>query len=520
MKMGNADIERRKMKEKIHFVHVSRENAFPEIKLLPVGLVAIADYMAKCGFNPEVIHTGLERSTDHRFNLAEYLRKDKCRIALFDLHWHHQAYSVLEEIQAIKKLNKKVITIVGGFTASFFGEEIMRFYHDVDFIIRGDSEKPLAKLLRILRKGTHSFDTVPNLIWRNAGQIVCNKQTYVADRKVMNELKFANFHFVRCYEKYIQQFSVGPGEYDRIPIFYYVPGRGCSVNCSFCGGSHVAQSIVNKRKGAIFIDIESALRDLKRVKRYGFRKINICFDPFPQGKYYIRLFKAMRSENVDVDIDFECFRLPTCEFIDEFHKTFGNNSTITISPESAVESIRKKNKGMNYSNAELIETLRYLDARSIKVYISFTAGLPFEQRKDVFATIAFIRYLRDTFKNVEINAEAVAMEPASPWFMNPEKYGIIHTRQKFLDFYDASRHAGVIGYRKKYFEENDILAIAQLYKAEARCVLKKSFFLKFLSQQPSVVSTLNFKRVHALCRGCFRYGICFKPITAEGNFKS
>ena len=500
----------KKNKNKICFIHVTKEGGTPDIRLLPVGLVAIADYLAKNGFSPTIIHLGLERRIDPSFDLRKYIKLNCYPVVLFDLHWHYQVYHVMENVRYIKRHLRNIKVIIGGFTASFFSNEIMRRFKEVDFIIRGDPEVPLLKLLNSLKHRKRSFLDIPNLTWRDAGRINCNPHSYSIDKKMINGMCFTNFKLIRNHKKYIEMFSTGLGENDKTPIFYYSPGRGCSVNCSFCGGSRAAQRIINNREEVILADTASAIKNLRNINRYNIHRINICFEPFPDSPYYLILFKTLRNKGLRLCLDFECFSLPTKEFIDEFAKSLNRASTITISPESGSQYVRRKNKGMYYSNHALINALNYIDKKNIKVYLAFTAGLPFEEKKDIVKTLHLISLIRSRFRNVEINAEAIALEPASPWYLHKEKYGILSNRKYFRDFYKAHKEGSSLGYRTESLSEADIQAIIELYRAQSKCKYEKSNFLRLLSDSAYKIEDFDFQTIRQACKECTNYTICFK----------
>jgi len=498
-------------RNRICFIHVTRDGYTPDIKLLPLGLIAIADYLVKNGFDSTIIHLGLEKRLDPSFNLRRFIKENRYLAVLFDLHWHYQAYCVIKTIKDVKRYVRDVKVIVGGFTASFFSDEIMERFGEIDFVVRGDSEVPLMELLRSLRDRKADFLTIPNLSWRKGAGVIHNCQDYVIDKKMMAGLCFTHFELIRNYEKYIEMFSTGLGEHDKTPVFYYTPGRGCGVNCSFCGGSRISHRIINNRREVALTDTKSAAEDLSKISRYNISKVNVCFDPFPDSTYYIRLFRALSKKNIKLCMDFECFRLPSKKFIDQFARSFNAQSSITISPESGSEKVRIRNKGMYYSNAELFGALAYLHKKKIKAYVSFTAGLPFENRQDIIKTLNLIGLIRSRFKDIEINAEAIAFEPASPWYLYRKKYGIVSNMNTFLDFYKAHKSGSSVGYRTEFFSGDEIQAIIELYRAQSRCIYKESSFLRLLTDSKFKAGDFDFQRIHRACKECGNYPVCFRP---------
>lgn len=495
-------------KRRVCFVHVPRAEGLPRIKLLPIGLLALADHLSRAGFDSRVTHLGLEKALNHRFSLPARLRARGAAAALFDLHWHYQTSAVMAEAAGIKKLLPALPVILGGHTASYFASEILAGFPEVDFVVRGDAEEPLPRLLRALRTGGR-LDGIPNLTWRRGGRVVRNPQSYVVDRKTVDAEDFAAFRLLEHGGEYIRRLSTGLGEHDTEPVFYFAPARGCSVSCSFCGGSRAAQKLVFGRERVLFMSRAAAVRNILAAQRLGFRKVNICSDPLPDGDYYPRLFAALAGSGFRMKMDFECYALPNRRFIDAFARSFGPGSSVTISPETGSERVRRKNKGMRFSNEALLEALRLLRDRDIKVYLAFTAGLPFEDRKAAVETLELINLVRNRFPGVESNAEPIALEPASLWFLFREKYGVRSEKRAFKDYFDAEGEDFPVFHRTAAFSAADIRALLELYRAEAGCAYKTSFFLKLLRGSGEDLKKVSLPAARLACRDCRDFARCF-----------
>lgn len=513
------------MKKEVTFIHVSKIiERRSSCMLLPLGLVALANFLKRNHIGSEVIHLELEETLNPKFNLIDYLKLNRRQIICFDLHWHQQSYKVISTIKKIKKNLPNSWIIIGGFTASFFAKEILEDFKEIDFIIRGDSEIPLLNLVRVLKTEKKDWQSIPNLAWRTKNGMIINKQFYVVSQEIIDNLKFSDFPLIKNYQTYIrirynEPESLYTKEKKDKKYFYYICGRGCSVNCSFCGGSKIAQKIINNRAKPIFIKHKSVIRELKEALKYG---LNIwytsSFDPYQKKDYYIELFKKIRKEKLKLGLHFGTCSLPNKEFIDEFSKTFNKTeSLLIISPESGSELIRRKNRGYFYKNNELIDIIKYADSKGIKCEISFTAGLSFEKREDILKTLSFVDFLRNNFKNLLITFDTKEMEPAAPWFLKRKKYGIFSERKKFKDFYLVHKQKATIGYKTNYFEEEEINKIIQLLRIRAKCFKPQLFlFFKDLLNSRSLFKSCDFKEIHKQCNKCKNFKNCFR----KGFFKS
>lgn len=497
-------------KFKVCFLHIPADNPDSKIRLLPIGLIALNNMLKKSGLSSSILHLGVEKSIDPNFNLINFLKKKGHSVVLLDLHWHHQTPYVLKTTELIKKKINGIKIVLGGFTASFFYKEIMRKFKAVDFLIRGDAEIPVATLCELLKKRSKGFNHIQNLSWREKEKIIHNSHEFTINKKILNRLDFSDYSSIRNYKKYISDFTAGPGKYDSEPTFYFSPGRGCNFDCSFCGGSRSSQKIINNRKQAILMNERAALITLKNAKKFGFKKVNICFDPIPASKYYCNIFKMIREHKLDITMSFESFHLPSLKLIDEFSKTFNYLSSMTISPESGCDEVRLKNNRPFFKNSQLMETLEYLKKKNIKTYLSFTAGLPYDTKKGIFKTIMMINFIRNKFPDIEINCDIIPKEPtANILFHNKTSSNSIlrtelfdHYLKKSLDT-RSNNEAECLNYKQ-------VLEILKLYRAETKCIYKFSNFLKGLLNDYRFKNSIDIFKIKKLCRPCPNYEKCFK----------
>lgn len=204
----------------------------------------------------------------------------------------------------------------------------------------------------------------------------------VADAESIENLDFANLSYLDHHEEYRTYFKapftwsvnstikenlkrrVGGAQTD----FPLMIGRGCPVNCSFCGGSKDAQLLLCGRKKPFFVrSANSVVNTMATAISYGYDSFIVCFDPTPSNdEYFIKIFEEVRNRKLVCGIGFESWGLPTYRFIKEFRKTFDPNSSyIALSPETGSEEIRKKNKGFFYTNGQFNEVMKWIEDERI-----------------------------------------------------------------------------------------------------------------------------------------------------------
>jgi radical SAM superfamily enzyme YgiQ (UPF0313 family) len=446
---------------------------FMWINFMPMGLLALADLLQRHGISSQVLHVGVEWIEDPHFSVLDYIKEKEPQIVALDLHWHHQSFDVMEVVKKVKAVFPSTYVVLGGYTASFFHEEIMRNFDGVDGIIRGEAEVPILELAKGLQKGKEDLFSVSNLTWRRKGRILVNPLSYVASEKDLNDLSFTNFSLLKNHPTYIryigQPFYVKGVSKEKnfwmyslkSPIYHLTVGRGCPVQCTWCGGGRLSLETITGRKEVTFRGVESVLQSIQEAVSYGYETFHICFDPYPQKPhYFLELFSRIREEKIKMECSFESFGLPTIDFIRSFKETFpGPKSLIALSPDVGSDRKRQVHKGYPYSNEALMESLDQMKANGVFCDLFFTLGVPFEKETDVQQTIRLQKSIRDQYANVRgIRTFTIEMEPGSPWQLDPEEYGVETSLKNFMDFYhyhsgDKSAFSSLGYWIPDYFED-------------------------------------------------------------------
>jgi radical SAM superfamily enzyme YgiQ (UPF0313 family) len=420
-----------------------------------MGLLGLADLLQRNNISAEVVHLGVEFIEDPSFSVLDHIQKKNPRIVAFDLHWHHQSYDILEKARKVKETFPSVYLLLGGFTASFFHEEIMRNFDEVDGVIRGEAEIPLLELAQAVLQGEKDLFSIPNLTWRRNGRIMINPLSYVATEEDLNRLSFTNFPLLKNYSTYIryigQPFYVKGVSKEKnfwmyslkSPIYHLPLGRGCPVQCTWCSGNIPSQKTITGRQKVTFRGVEEVLQTIQEALSYGYETFHICFDPFPgKPEYFLKLFSRIREEKIRMECFFESFGLPTPLFIRSFKETFpGPKSLIGISPDVGSDRLRKVHKGHAYTKKDLLACLDQLKNHEVFCDLFFTIGVPFEREEDIEQTTKLQKEIRHRYSNVKgIRTFTIEMEPGSPWHLDPETFGVKTHLGNFMDFYQY--HSG------------------------------------------------------------------------------
>jgi radical SAM superfamily enzyme YgiQ (UPF0313 family) len=418
---------------------------------MALGIFALADAVRSAGCSVRILHAGLERMLDPRFTLASYLRAHPTPVVAFSIHFHQQLHDSLAAARRLKAALPDVFIVAGGLSATYFAEDMLRQFPAVDAVVAGEGERALAQLVAAIRQGRRDLSDVPNLLWRREGQIVRNAATYVASAEDLDALNFTDLSLLEHHDRFVEMPKIATRL--RLPpalrwkvsrvlsqkkrrIYHALPvGRGCTVNCCYCGGGVAAHRQLNHRIGALFRSPTRVLESMRQLKSFGYHGAYVSFDPRPRSDaYYQALFRLIREERIAFDLPFSAWAVPSREFIEQYAQTFTPHSWIAISPETGSEELRRKVRGVYFSNDELLEALRTAERVGVRTEVFFSLGLPFETRKDFEETLRLRDRIAREFRHADASAFAVEAEPAAPWCLDPERYGIHLVRRTLSDF--------------------------------------------------------------------------------------
>lgn len=422
------------------------------INYIAIGVFSMCTELYKHKFKPEILHIGIEKSYDPKFDIAKYVKKNKIKMVGISLHWHYQTYDVLTVAKAIKEQNPETFIFLGGIMTSAFAKDIMKNFPYIDAVIKGEGEKSIVELAQKIHSKDFNLLSVSNLLWRKNGKIIKNKKIWFANEEELNSYSFDGLKFLKHYERYLKfPFMYRYDSREQSEINYRKKsnlvcclGRGCPGNCTWCGGGFEAMKHITGRNCVTIRNPKIVAKEfINFKKKYNLDEYYVCFDPFPNNQeYLLELFEILGKKMPNqINIMFECFGLPTKQFIDSFKKNLGKDSQIIISPEFGCEKMRNEHRAFSFSNEDLIKCIEYSSKNKIKTLLYFS-NLPFEKEEDKEKTRDFINHIALDMKLPFIdivNQPINDVEPYSPWALHPEKYGITIKLKTIDDYVENSK---------------------------------------------------------------------------------
>jgi B12-binding domain/radical SAM domain protein len=437
----------------------------PIFEMYPIGFSFISEHLERKGLKVRIVNLAGRMLRDRKFDAEKFISRLKTAAFGIDLHWLPHAHGSLEVAALCKKHHPNVPVIFGGYSATYFHEELIR-YPQVDYVVRGDSaEEPLRQLIMAI-KGQTSFKEVPNLTWKDKeGKIRINPLTHVVNN--LDDLGNNYPHLFRQALKYLDLKSLIP-IYDwwEYPITAVMTCRGCIHNCVFCGGSHFAGQYYGGRNSPAFRNPEKIAQDIITISRLTNAPIFVVGDLRQAGMEYAqRILAPIKKVRPRNQVVLELFTPATEPYFQEVAEAFPHFN-FEISPESHDEKVRHAT-GKFYTNEEMERTIHYaLSQGCSKFDVFFMIGLPQQTATSVMETIAYCEYLMQKFDrrlNLFISPLAPFLDPGSIAFEKADELGyriFCRTLEDYRRALLAPSWKYTLSYETKWMSREDIVNVS------------------------------------------------------------
>lgn len=400
----------------------------PVFEMYPIGFVSLSEYLERHGLKVRIINVAMKMLRDKDLDVERLIKKNRAVAFGLDLHWMAHVQGALALAEMVKKAHPHTPIILGGLSATYYHEELLKEYPFIDFIVRGDStEKPLLQLIRAI-KGNGDFGKIPNITYRDVGNgIRVNPLTYVPED--LNEIAIDYQHIMKKVVRYADPVGYQPFiDWYTYPVTAIFTCRGCIYNCKTCGGSsRTFRSIANRTKPA-FRDPKLLAQDIFDISSHLNAPIMVIGDIFQPGEAYgFTFLEELRKRPIKNHIAFEFFVTPNRKQLERIAQSV-LNFNIEISPESHDEEVRLA-FGRPYNNESLERMISdTIELGCKRIDIFFMIGLPKQTYDSVMGTVDYCRFLLERFQPYRglypfISPLAPFLDPGSVVFENPEKYG-------------------------------------------------------------------------------------------------
>jgi B12-binding domain/radical SAM domain protein len=400
----------------------------PIFEMYPIGFASLSEYLERYGLKVRIINIAMKMLKNEKFDVERLILKNKPVAFGIDLHWMAHVQGALALAEIIKRFHPNTPVILGGLSATYYHEEILRQYPFVDFVVRGDStEKPLLQLLCAIKAG-EDFKNIPNLTYRDSiNGIQVNPLSHVPEN--LDEITIDYRHIMKKVVRYADPTGYQPFiDWYTYPVTAVFTCRGCIFSCKTCGGSsQTFRSMANRKKPA-YRNPKLLAQDIFNISDHLHAPVMIIGDIFQPGEEYgFAFLQEMKRRPITNHVAFEFFVPPSRTQLERIAESIPNFN-IEISPESHDDEVRKA-FGRPYNNESLERMLGdAFDLGSKRIDLFFMTGLPKQTYQSVLETVDYCRSLLERFRPYNklfpfISPLAPFLDPGSMVFETPEKYG-------------------------------------------------------------------------------------------------
>jgi len=296
--------------------------------------------------------------------------------------WTTFAASSLTLASLCKEYNPDLPVVMGGPHISIKYDEVMKICPNVDFLVRGEGEKTLCKLVKAIENNGKSLRNVDGISYRYNGEIIHNPPGRFIDN--LDILPFP-----------ARDLLLNKASYNSEDMGLLMTSRGCPYNCSYCATS------IWERKTR-YRSIDNVIAEIKQViDKYGTRQFTFKDDCFTVNrKRVMELCDRLIKEKIKISWDCNTrVNLVDEELLKKMKKA-GCNS-IKIGIETGSERILKLiNKKITLDDCRRAAKL----FKEVGIHWTgyFMMGLPSETKEDIYQTLQFMKELDPDYASFSV----------------------------------------------------------------------------------------------------------------------
>lgn len=292
------------------------------------------------------------------------------------------------EVAACAKRSRNRVVVIGGSHASAAPESLLAS-PNVDYVVRGEGEKPFVELLRALENRT-GIENVPNLAYKYSGEYAFNP---MGENYPMDDLPLPD----------LSDFEPSTYTLAGKPLTFMITSRSCPHKCSFCS-VHTTFGTNYRRRS-----LESVLQEIELRYRQGYRVIDFEDDNLT---YYREIFKELCRRLIErfsgremefVAMNGISYLSLDDELLELMHRAgFSHLNLALVSSDKTVRETTKRPHTLE-AYLRVVGTARRLGFKIVSYQI---LGLPHETLDSMIQTLAF-------------NARLPVLLGASPFYRTP-----------------------------------------------------------------------------------------------------
>ncbi len=427
----------------------------PLYEYFPVGFKTLQRYLGDRGHDVALLNLSTLLLRYRHLAIEDVFAALDAPLVGIDLHWMIHAQGSLELAAQLKRARPDVQIVLGGISATYFADELIR-RPEVDFVMKGyDTHGPVDALLRALR-GDGSLHAVPNLVWKQDGRVRDNAIVHMPD----------------TYGCGIDWSAQPPAPKTKgLPILELMSTQnaGCAYNCPWCGGSRDAFRRIFQRKRAmarkpapeLALEFDTMTR-LERVSDYHFYSVG----SYNESPASMRAFVDLVGNTPLRSVSYEQFHLTPDDVLQRMAAA-NPRTSITLSPESHDPRIARLCGRGVFTNEQMEAWIgRALDYGIHAIDVWYFIGMPEQTEQSAMETVEYCERLLQKFKGANVNPMVCPMipllDPASNIFERPDDFGYRIFFRTAEDHRRGLSHASLINrlnYETKWLSRTDLVRV-------------------------------------------------------------
>jgi radical SAM superfamily enzyme YgiQ (UPF0313 family) len=293
---------------------------------------------------------------------------------------------VLRSAEAIKGKTHSPIVLGGSHVSAM--PELMLGNPAVDWVIRGEGERPLVELIRAWQSGK-GWEQVPGLGYKQEGGLVFNPP---GDPFPIEELPLPDF----------SDFDQGTYGYEKRPMSFVITSRGCPHHCSFCSVHCTFPGYRKRAARDVFEEMKCRYQEGYRV--FDFEDDNLTYDReeminlcrkirqgFPPGEIELLAMNGISYQSLDREL---------LQWMREAGFSHLNLSLVTSNPAVRKETLRFQ------GTEKYLRVVKEASQLGFKIVSYQILGLPGESLESMLRTL-------------QLNCQLPVLLGASPFYLSP-----------------------------------------------------------------------------------------------------
>jgi B12-binding domain/radical SAM domain protein len=415
--------------------------ATPVFEMYPLGWVSMTGYLEQAGIHTRIINIAVKMLKNPNLDVEHLISKLRAKAIGFDLHWLAHAAGSLDLAAIVKKHHPDTPILLGGLSSTYYHQEIIDHFPQIDYILRGDStEQPLLELMNHIEQ-ERPPETVQNLTWRDHNKNRINPLTYVPTD--IDDLFTDYGEVVKMVIRHRDLESTLPFEnFMDYPFTALFTCKGCTHNCKTCGGSNYSFKHFFNRDRPAFKSPDKLVEEMAIVTEYFNAPLFLIGDLRQGGTNHAdAILQNIKKEKIDNTITFELFDAVNESYMKQIADSC-ESYTMELSPESHDDEIRR-NLGKPYTAAQMEKTIANAFNNGCEKFdVFYMTGLPGQSPESALGSVEYSRRLyqrlgKDKRLFTFIAPMAPFLDPGSIIFENPREHGYKLLYKTLRDHKDA-----------------------------------------------------------------------------------